>query len=163
MSGSKLPKKRRRVLPVEAPRGPKGPKGVGGGGPGGGGPQNRRMNAIKHSHPGALDVKMGRMAMGGALENLLPFCNSTPHSLAHIMRSPTGNPVSSNNSKIPTTAPVPQTNANSHTDIVKPSDVIVRDASSVKSANSVSTEQRSTNQSPNSSPHASNNLVAVNT
>lgn len=58
---SKLPKKRRRVLPVEAPRGPKGPKGVGGGGPGSGGPQNRRMNAIKHSHPGALDVKMGRM------------------------------------------------------------------------------------------------------
>ena len=56
---SKLPKKRRRVLPVEAPRGPKGPKGVGP--PGGGGPQNRRMNAIKHSHPGALDVKIGRM------------------------------------------------------------------------------------------------------
>ncbi|KAL4217672.1 hypothetical protein ACF0H5_022414 [Mactra antiquata] len=58
---SKLPKKRRRVLPVEAPRGPKGPRGVGA--PGGGGPQNRRMNAIKHSHPGALDVKMGRMGM----------------------------------------------------------------------------------------------------
>ena len=57
---SKLPKKRRRVLPVEAIRGPKGPnKGVGP--PGGGAPQNRRMNAIKHSHPGALDVKIGRM------------------------------------------------------------------------------------------------------
>jgi hypothetical protein len=48
-------------------------------------------------------------------------------------------------------------------DIVKTTDVIVRDASSVKSANSVSTEQRSANQSPNNSPHASNNLVAVNT
>ena len=71
---SKLPKKRRRVLPVEAPRGPKGPKGVGGGGPGGGGPQNRRMNAIKHSHPGALDVKMGRM---GKIQIMSSFCNNT--------------------------------------------------------------------------------------
>lgn len=57
---SKLPKKRRRVLPVEAPR-PKVPKGPGvpGGGPGGA--QNRRMNAIKHNHPGALDAKMNRL------------------------------------------------------------------------------------------------------
>ncbi|XP_052120888.1 potassium voltage-gated channel protein Shaw-like isoform X1 [Frankliniella occidentalis] len=49
---SKLPKRRRRVLPVEQPRrqpriegGPGGP-----GGGGGGGLSNRRMNAIKH-HP----------------------------------------------------------------------------------------------------------------
>lgn len=55
---SKLPKKRRRILPVEAPR-PKGPKGQGA--PGGGGPQNRRMNAIKHNHPGSLDAKLGRI------------------------------------------------------------------------------------------------------
>ncbi|BFZ21141.1 hypothetical protein BsWGS_24179 [Bradybaena similaris] len=59
---SKLPKKRRRVLPVEAPR-PKGTKapGMAGAVPGVGGPQNRRMNAIKHNHPGALDVKMNRI------------------------------------------------------------------------------------------------------
>ncbi|XP_053383381.1 potassium voltage-gated channel protein Shaw-like isoform X21 [Mercenaria mercenaria] len=170
---SKLPKKRRRVLPVEAPRGPKGPKGVGGGGPGGGGPQNRRMNAIKHSHPGALDVKMGRMAMGGALENMLPFCNASSNALASIMKQPAGNSNTGLNSKPNSTVPATQTNANSHSaihtnantnsDIVKTTDVIVRDASSVKSANSVSTEQRSANQSPNNSPHASNNLVAVNT
>ncbi|XP_053383375.1 potassium voltage-gated channel protein Shaw-like isoform X15 [Mercenaria mercenaria] len=199
---SKLPKKRRRVLPVEAPRGPKGPKGVGGGGPGGGGPQNRRMNAIKHSHPGALDVKMGRMAMGGALENMLPFCtdgkpftqsgrksfpnqdfipsnrpllcqDASSNALASIMKQPAGNSNTGLNSKPNSTVPATQTNANSHSaihtnantnsDIVKTTDVIVRDASSVKSANSVSTEQRSANQSPNNSPHASNNLVAVNT
>ncbi|KAK0045635.1 Shaw potassium channel Kv3.1a [Biomphalaria pfeifferi] len=61
---SKLPKKRRRVLPVEAPR-PKGTKapGMAGGGGGVGGPQNRRMNAIKHNHPGALDVKMNRIGV----------------------------------------------------------------------------------------------------
>ncbi|KAK3578260.1 hypothetical protein CHS0354_011583 [Potamilus streckersoni] len=54
---SKLPKKRRRVLPVEAPR----PKAKTAGMPGGGGPQNRRMNAIKHPYPGGMDVKLGRM------------------------------------------------------------------------------------------------------
>nr|CAD7194046.1 unnamed protein product [Timema douglasi] len=68
---AKLPKKRRRVLPVEQPRGPRlpgAPTGPGGGpapcGPGAGGmqgaggcgvggpaPQNRRMNAIKTNHP----------------------------------------------------------------------------------------------------------------
>lgn len=59
---SKLPKKRRRVLPVEAPR-PKGSKapGMSGSTGGVGGPQNRRMNAIKHNHPGSLDVKMNRI------------------------------------------------------------------------------------------------------
>ena len=52
---SKLPKTRRRVLPVEAPR----PKGVASGLSGGpGGRINRRMNAIKQYHPGALDSKM---------------------------------------------------------------------------------------------------------
>lgn len=55
---SKLPKKRRRVLPVEAPR-PKGPKAAGM--PGGQGPTNRRMNAIKQNHPGALNTKISRI------------------------------------------------------------------------------------------------------
>ena len=53
---SKLPKKRRRVLPVEAVR-PKGQVNRGQQG----GPQNRRMNAIKHNHPGALDNKLNRI------------------------------------------------------------------------------------------------------
>ncbi|XP_055871385.1 potassium voltage-gated channel protein Shaw-like isoform X9 [Biomphalaria glabrata] len=77
---SKLPKKRRRVLPVEAPR-PKGTKapGMAGGGGGVGGPQNRRMNAIKHNHPGALDVKMNRIAHGGALQELMPFRSHYNH------------------------------------------------------------------------------------
>ncbi|KAK7091370.1 hypothetical protein V1264_009057 [Littorina saxatilis] len=60
---SKLPKKRRRVLPVEAPR-PKGPKAQGQ--QGGPGAQNRRMNAIKHNHP----------AHGGTIQELMPFRNS---------------------------------------------------------------------------------------
>ncbi|XP_070208625.1 potassium voltage-gated channel protein Shaw-like isoform X6 [Littorina saxatilis] len=70
---SKLPKKRRRVLPVEAPR-PKGPKAQGQ--QGGPGAQNRRMNAIKHNHPGALDAKMNRLAHGGTIQELMPFRNS---------------------------------------------------------------------------------------
>ncbi|XP_049771505.1 potassium voltage-gated channel protein Shaw-like isoform X2 [Schistocerca cancellata] len=47
---AKLPKKRRRVLPVEQPRGPRYATGAG---PGVGMacPQNRRMNAIKANHP----------------------------------------------------------------------------------------------------------------
>ncbi|XP_021915556.1 potassium voltage-gated channel protein Shaw isoform X1 [Zootermopsis nevadensis] len=75
---AKLPKKRRRVLPVEQPRGPRlpgasgqgGPQGCGTGGPGGvmpagcgppGGVQNRRMNAIKQNHPKDM---MGQKIVG---------------------------------------------------------------------------------------------------
>lgn len=55
---SKLPKKRRRVLPVELPR-PKGPKAMG---PGGGPPPiNRHRNAIKHPPVGQPDHKINRM------------------------------------------------------------------------------------------------------
>ncbi|GFN92502.1 potassium voltage-gated channel protein shaw [Plakobranchus ocellatus] len=83
---SKLPKKRRRVLPVEAPR-PKGGKapgmaGGGGGGPGGGGPQTRRMNAIKHNHPGALDVKMNRI--GNCTWNVCVFSVPSSHLLRQV-------------------------------------------------------------------------------
>lgn len=73
---AKLPKKRRRVLPVEQPRGPRlpgapgagGPPGCGGG-PGGavggvtaaaGCPQNWRMNAIKANHLKDSPTKMGK-------------------------------------------------------------------------------------------------------
>ncbi|XP_074656367.1 potassium voltage-gated channel protein Shaw-like [Tubulanus polymorphus] len=70
---SKLPKKRRRVLPVEAVR-PKAPANR----PGGpGAPQNRRMNAIKHNHPGALDSKLNRIAQGGAIQEMIPFRSLT--------------------------------------------------------------------------------------
>lgn len=65
---SKLPKKRRRVLPVELPR-PKGPKGMG---PGGGPPPiNRHRNAIKHPPVGQPDHKINRMG-----EYLLQSCVS---------------------------------------------------------------------------------------
>ncbi|XP_077287369.1 potassium voltage-gated channel shaker cognate w [Arctopsyche grandis] len=75
---AKLPKKRRRVLPVEQPRGPRlpgqaGPGGTAGslsGAPGQGGPpagagapaaQNRRMNAIKSNHPKEMmGAKLGQ-------------------------------------------------------------------------------------------------------
>ncbi|KAL8625086.1 hypothetical protein ACOMHN_030721 [Nucella lapillus] len=82
---SKLPKKRRRVLPVEAPR-PKVPKaqGVQGGGVGA---QNRRMNAIKHNHPGALDAKLNRLAHGGALQELMPFRSHYNHFAALLGRN----------------------------------------------------------------------------
>ena len=53
---AKLPKKRRRVLPVEAVR-PKNPVRIGGPHMG---PANRRMNAIKHNHP-VGDSKINRM------------------------------------------------------------------------------------------------------
>lgn len=73
---SKLPKKRRRVLPVELPR-PKGPKGMG---PGGGPPPiNRHRNAIKHPPVGQPDHKINRMAypygyfLGRAGEESIPM------------------------------------------------------------------------------------------
>ena len=65
---AKLPKKRRRVLPVEAVR-PKNPV-LGMGAPQGrrggvvgdtGTGVTRRMNAIKHNHPGALENKLNRI------------------------------------------------------------------------------------------------------
>jgi potassium voltage-gated channel Shaw-related subfamily C protein len=55
---ARLPKKRRRVLPVEAVR-PKATN-IRPSGPGVGMTQNRRMNAIKHTHPG-LDAKLNRI------------------------------------------------------------------------------------------------------
>ncbi|GJQ80087.1 putative voltage-gated potassium channel [Trypoxylus dichotomus] len=73
---AKLPKKRRRVLPVEPTRGPRLPGQTPSGPPGGpqcgpmGGPnaQNRRMNAIKSNHPkdlmGAPGQKIGAMGLG---------------------------------------------------------------------------------------------------
>ncbi|XP_014777038.1 potassium voltage-gated channel protein Shaw isoform X8 [Octopus bimaculoides] len=160
---SKLPKKRRRVLPVEAPR-PKGPKGPGV--PGGVGPANRRMNAIKHNHPpGSLDAKMARIdspAATTALSSLI----MTPHAPL------VGN--STPNTPHTTTAPVTTTCADS-TNVPtgkRASCSGVLDGSVVEIARTPSPgeknnlTQRSTTSrqnSPPASPPTGNNLTAVNT
>ncbi|XP_045127356.1 potassium voltage-gated channel protein Shaw-like isoform X4 [Portunus trituberculatus] len=64
---SKLPKKRRRVLPVEQPR-----RAARQARPEGG--LNRRMNAIKHHHPGLKDGLTPKLS--GAMDNLLAGCDS---------------------------------------------------------------------------------------
>ncbi|CAH1775618.1 unnamed protein product [Owenia fusiformis] len=71
---SKLPKKRRRVLPVEAIRPKQGPQG--GNRNQVGGAQNRRMNAIKHNHPGALENKLNRIGNGEESIPMLMFNHS---------------------------------------------------------------------------------------
>ncbi|XP_064652062.1 potassium voltage-gated channel protein Shaw-like isoform X13 [Lineus longissimus] len=70
---SKLPKKRRRVLPVEAVRPKNPPIRSNMGNPG----QNRRMNAIKHNHPGALDSKLNRID-GQTTNTTLSSLNAAP-------------------------------------------------------------------------------------
>ncbi|XP_055871386.1 potassium voltage-gated channel protein Shaw-like isoform X10 [Biomphalaria glabrata] len=186
---SKLPKKRRRVLPVEAPR-PKGTKapGMAGGGGGVGGPQNRRMNAIKHNHPGALDVKMNRIAHGGALQELMPFRSHYNHFGVLIDNQPSSTALSGllvtpnaqitmNNSTGPTVATSPHDDksdkafpGSSDGAVIEPI-VTTLPPSNLSSSSSVTAnqnmEQRSlagtpTNSSSPSAP-SSNNLVAVNT
>ncbi|XP_059146207.1 potassium voltage-gated channel protein Shaw-like isoform X7 [Physella acuta] len=178
---SKLPKKRRRVLPVEAPR-PKGTKapGVAGGGGGVGGPQNRRMNAIKHNHPGALDVKMNRIAHGGALQELMAFRNNQPSStaLTGLLVAPTAQLTMNNTSGSTGSAPGHEEDktdkgfptSSSDGAVIEPI-VTTLPPTNLSSTSSVTanqnTEQRSlagtpTNSSSPSAP-SSNNLVAVNT
>nr|AOR07236.1 delayed rectified potassium channel Shaw-like member 2 [Cancer borealis] len=76
---SKLPKKRRRVLPVEQPR-----RAARQARPEGG--LNRRMNAIKHYHPGLKDGLTPKLS--GAMDNLLAGCDSY-YSGSHYSSSPT--------------------------------------------------------------------------
>ncbi|KAL3889776.1 hypothetical protein ACJMK2_002104 [Sinanodonta woodiana] len=160
---SKLPKKRRRVLPVEAPR----PKAKTAGMPGGGGPQNRRMNAIKHPYPGGMDVKLGRMAVGGAIQELMPFCNATAATtaLTSLIMTPNApiNLNSTQNALPVTTSPVtPTTNSIPDKDSGKAPvvDGVVKEASSPVTNSISPTEQRA---SPTSSPITSNNFVAIHT
>ncbi|XP_052822993.1 potassium voltage-gated channel protein Shaw isoform X7 [Octopus bimaculoides] len=169
---SKLPKKRRRVLPVEAPR-PKGPKGPGV--PGGVGPANRRMNAIKHNHPpGSLDAKMARIGLntyGYLLDS--PAATTALSSLIMTPHAPlVGN--STPNTPHTTTAPVTTTCADS-TNVPtgkRASCSGVLDGSVVEIARTPSPgeknnlTQRSTTSrqnSPPASPPTGNNLTAVNT
>lgn len=81
---SKLPKKRRRVLPVELPR-PKGPKGMG---PGGGPPPiNRHRNAIKHPPVGQPDHKINRMGRAGEESIPMLMINHTDKEDSTVPRS----------------------------------------------------------------------------
>ncbi|XP_055871391.1 potassium voltage-gated channel protein Shaw-like isoform X14 [Biomphalaria glabrata] len=173
---SKLPKKRRRVLPVEAPR-PKGTKapGMAGGGGGVGGPQNRRMNAIKHNHPGALDVKMNRI---GHYNHFGVLIDNQPSStaLSGLLVTPNAQ-ITMNNSTGPTVATSPHDDksdkafpGSSDGAVIEPI-VTTLPPSNLSSSSSVTAnqnmEQRSlagtpTNSSSPSAP-SSNNLVAVNT
>ncbi|XP_078333868.1 potassium voltage-gated channel protein Shaw-like isoform X5 [Crassostrea virginica] len=81
---SKLPKKRRRVLPVELPR-PKGPKAMG---PGGGPPPiNRHRNAIKHPPVGQPDHKINRMGRAGEESIPMLMINHTDKEDSTVPRS----------------------------------------------------------------------------
>ncbi|XP_076084345.1 potassium voltage-gated channel protein Shaw-like isoform X9 [Mytilus galloprovincialis] len=172
---SKLPKKRRRVLPVEQPR-PKGPKAPGV--PGGGGPQARRVNAIKHNHPGALDVKINRIAQGGAIQEMFPFRNTQgTGALTSLIMAPKAAGLAPKSTTIPSATTHPNSVSNSppmprsrdtkrmltfipnsgHVENGKP-DTKVSPIDTNKNS-----EQRSANHTPSSSPPTSNNLVAVNT
>ncbi|XP_033726506.1 potassium voltage-gated channel protein Shaw-like isoform X3 [Pecten maximus] len=158
---SKLPKKRRRVLPVEAPR-PKGPKAAGM--PGGQGPTNRRMNAIKQNHPGALNTKISRIDAGGATTALSSLIMAPSANL-----NANSNAVTNSNAlpnSVPTTIPSisPTTEKKNIPKCIRGDGADVGKAPpSGTTANNTSIEQRSANHSPSSSPPTSNNLVAVNT
>ncbi|XP_063407155.1 potassium voltage-gated channel protein Shaw-like isoform X5 [Mytilus trossulus] len=155
---SKLPKKRRRVLPVEQPR-PKGPKAPGV--PGGGGPQARRVNAIKHNHPGALDVKINRIDTQGtgALTSLI----MAPKAAGLAPRSTTIPSATTHPNSVSSSPPMPRSRDtklipnSGHVENGKP-DTKVSPIDTNKNS-----EQRSANHTPSSSPPTSNNLVAVNT
>ncbi|XP_021365235.1 potassium voltage-gated channel protein Shaw-like isoform X5 [Mizuhopecten yessoensis] len=171
---SKLPKKRRRVLPVEALR-PKGPKAAGM--PGGQGPTNRRMNAIKQNHPGALNTKISRIAQGGAIQEMFPFRNTggATTALSSLIMAPSANLNANSNvvtnsnalpNSVPTTIPSisPTTEKKNLLKSIRGDGADVGKApSGGTTANNTSIEQRSANHSPSSTPPTTNNLVAVNT
>ncbi|XP_071141628.1 potassium voltage-gated channel protein Shaw-like isoform X9 [Mytilus edulis] len=168
---SKLPKKRRRVLPVEQPR-PKGPKAPGV--PGGGGPQARRVNAIKHNHPGALDVKINRIAQGGAIQEMFPFRNTQgTGALTSLIMAPKAAGLAPKSTTIPSATTHPNSVSNSppmprsrDTKLIPNSGHVENGKPDTKVSpidTNKNSEQRSANHTPSSSPPTSNNLVAVNT
>nr|XP_034306888.1 potassium voltage-gated channel protein Shaw isoform X8 [Crassostrea gigas] len=183
---SKLPKKRRRVLPVELPR-PKGPKGMG---PGGGPPPiNRHRNAIKHPPVGQPDHKINRMDQGCTIQQLMPF-RTYPYGyfldaagITSLIMAPNANlnstPVGSSNSVTATTASLGVTtnsvtsNVTTSTsinqdkkDLVNNSHVAdgaTTDSTKLSNSSAVNNSAEARHYSPSTSPPKSNNLVAVNT
>ncbi|XP_048727414.1 potassium voltage-gated channel protein Shaw-like isoform X6 [Ostrea edulis] len=175
---SKLPKKRRRVLPVELPR-PKGPKGMG---PGGGPPPiNRHRNAIKHPPVGQPDHKINRMDQGCTIQQLMPFRNAT--GITSLIMAPNANlnstPVGSSNSVTPNTVSLGVTTNSvinaittgsppnqEKTDLVNSAHVadgVATDSSKISNSATANNTTESRHYSPSTSPPKSNNLVAVNT
>ncbi|XP_048727413.1 potassium voltage-gated channel protein Shaw-like isoform X5 [Ostrea edulis] len=183
---SKLPKKRRRVLPVELPR-PKGPKGMG---PGGGPPPiNRHRNAIKHPPVGQPDHKINRMDQGCTIQQLMPF-RTYPYGyfldatgITSLIMAPNANlnstPVGSSNSVTPNTVSLGVTTNSvinaittgsppnqEKTDLVNSAHVadgVATDSSKISNSATANNTTESRHYSPSTSPPKSNNLVAVNT
>ncbi|XP_062573130.1 potassium voltage-gated channel protein Shaw-like isoform X6 [Saccostrea cucullata] len=177
---SKLPKKRRRVLPVELPR-PKGPKGMG---PGGGPPPiNRHRNAIKHPPVGQQDHKINRMDQG-CIQQLMPFRNAT--GITSLIMAPNANlnstpvgaskcttptsvslGVNSNSVSSPATATTTGSPQNQEkADLVNSAHVTdgaATDPSKISNSSAVNNATEPRHYSPSTSPPKSNNLVAVNT
>nr|XP_034306924.1 potassium voltage-gated channel protein Shaw isoform X14 [Crassostrea gigas] len=162
---SKLPKKRRRVLPVELPR-PKGPKGMG---PGGGPPPiNRHRNAIKHPPVGQPDHKINRMDAAGITSLIMApnaNLNSTPVGSSNSVTATTaslGVTTNSVTSNVTTSTSINQDKKdlvnNSHV-----ADGATTDSTKLSNSSAVNNSAEARHYSPSTSPPKSNNLVAVNT
>ncbi|XP_061178140.1 potassium voltage-gated channel protein Shaw-like isoform X5 [Saccostrea echinata] len=171
---SKLPKKRRRVLPVELPR-PKGPKGMG---PGGGPPPiNRHRNAIKHPPVGQPDHKINRMAYpygyyldATGITSLIMApnanLNSTPVGTSKTVTPTSVNLGINTNSVTSTTTTTGSPQNQEKTDLVNSAHVTdgsATDPSKVSNSSAVNNATEPRHYSPSTSPPKSNNLVAVNT
>ncbi|XP_078333872.1 potassium voltage-gated channel protein Shaw-like isoform X9 [Crassostrea virginica] len=163
---SKLPKKRRRVLPVELPR-PKGPKAMG---PGGGPPPiNRHRNAIKHPPVGQPDHKINRMDAAG-ITSLIMAPNANLNSApVGTSNSVTGTPASlavttkSVSNTVSTGSPQNQ----DKTDLVNNAHVTdggnATDSSKLSNSAAINNSTEPRHYSPSTSPPKSNNLVVVHT
>ncbi|XP_078333871.1 potassium voltage-gated channel protein Shaw-like isoform X8 [Crassostrea virginica] len=171
---SKLPKKRRRVLPVELPR-PKGPKAMG---PGGGPPPiNRHRNAIKHPPVGQPDHKINRMAYpygyfldAAGITSLIMAPNANLNSApVGTSNSVTGTPASlavttkSVSNTVSTGSPQNQ----DKTDLVNNAHVTdggnATDSSKLSNSAAINNSTEPRHYSPSTSPPKSNNLVVVHT
>ncbi|XP_078333869.1 potassium voltage-gated channel protein Shaw-like isoform X6 [Crassostrea virginica] len=184
---SKLPKKRRRVLPVELPR-PKGPKAMG---PGGGPPPiNRHRNAIKHPPVGQPDHKINRMDQGCTIQQLMPF-RTYPYGyfldaagITSLIMAPNANlnsaPVGTSNSVTGTPASLAVTTKSvsntvstgspqnqDKTDLVNNAHVTdggnATDSSKLSNSAAINNSTEPRHYSPSTSPPKSNNLVVVHT
>ncbi|XP_048727416.1 potassium voltage-gated channel protein Shaw-like isoform X8 [Ostrea edulis] len=162
---SKLPKKRRRVLPVELPR-PKGPKGMG---PGGGPPPiNRHRNAIKHPPVGQPDHKINRMDATGITSLIMApnaNLNSTPVGSSNSVTPNTVSLGVTTNSVINaiTTGSPPNQEKTDLVNSAHVADGVATDSSKISNSATANNTTESRHYSPSTSPPKSNNLVAVNT